>query len=75
MTVRDTHGEKLGTVEECRAQTFVVSKGFPFEKRFEARYDGIAEVRGDEIWMDQAGPHLEAQAYATPLGEERQAES
>jgi hypothetical protein len=75
MTVRDRHGVEQGHVERCEARTFVVARGFPFEKRFPVRYEGVVEVRDDEVWMDEAGSQLEAEAYATPLEKEQRSET
>lgn len=73
MKVRDVQGETLGRVRSCGERTFVVVKGFPFPKRFEARYEDVTGVREGVVWMDETGGQLEAEAYATPLARERRA--
>ncbi len=70
MRVRDVHGERLGKIARCGERTFLVVKGFPFRKRFEARYEDVARVRKNAVWMNETGAQLEAEAYATPLAPE-----
>ena len=75
MTVRDRDGGALGRVERCRARTFVIAKGRPFVKRFEARYEDVVAVADGEVHMDEPGSQLEAEAFATPLDKERRSDS
>jgi uncharacterized protein (TIGR02271 family) len=49
MTVYSSDGEKLGKVLTCDRSTFVIEKGFFFPKDYVARYDHVADVRGDSI--------------------------
>lgn len=70
MRVRDMHGATLGKVAQCGERTFLVEKGFPFKKRFEARYEDVTEIRDGAVWMNEAGGQLEAEAFATPLEKE-----
>jgi len=70
MKVRDVHGETLGRVARCDRRTFLVEKGWPFKKRFEARYEDVTRVEDGVLWMNETGAQLEAEAYATPLHRE-----
>ncbi len=49
MIVKSTSGISLGTVASTRPQFFVVEKGTYFPKDHELRYEGILEIRGNEI--------------------------
>jgi hypothetical protein len=49
MTVFSSDGEKLGKVHACGRETFVVEKGFFFQKVYIARYDDVADVVGDDV--------------------------
>jgi len=51
MAVYSSDGEKLGKVLTCDEHTFVIEKGFFFPKDYVARYDYVADVRGDEIQL------------------------
>src|SRR5689334_15923 len=54
MIVYSSDGEKLGKVLQCEAETFIIEKGFFFPKDYIARYQDIADVRGDEIHLSSA---------------------
>jgi uncharacterized protein (TIGR02271 family) len=72
MTVRGTDGEKLGKIVACEADRFFIEKGFFFPKDTLARYDDIAEVRGDEVLLRHTGAQLREGAGAAegqPYGE------
>lgn len=50
MIVRSSDGEKLGKVIRCRADEFIIEKGFFFPKDYVVRYDE-ARVVGDEVLL------------------------
>jgi uncharacterized protein (TIGR02271 family) len=54
MTVRAADGKKLGKVIECAEESFVVEKGLFFPKDYSIRYDQVAEVREDEVYLSVA---------------------
>jgi uncharacterized protein (TIGR02271 family) len=49
MNVRSTSGIALGRIATVGGDTFVVEKGIFFPKDHELRYEGIAEIRGDDV--------------------------
>jgi uncharacterized protein (TIGR02271 family) len=51
MAVYSSDGEKLGKVLTCDQSTFVIEKGFFFPKDYIARYDHVADVRGDDVHL------------------------
>jgi uncharacterized protein (TIGR02271 family) len=51
MAVYSSDGEKLGKVLTCDQSTFVIEKGFFFPKDYVARYDHVADVRGDDVHL------------------------
>lgn len=53
MVVRSSDGKKLGRVLACEEGRFVVEKGFYFATDYIARYDDVADISGDEIWLSQ----------------------
>lgn len=53
MTVYSAEGDKLGKVIACDASTFIIEKGFFFPKDFVARFDDVADVRGDDIHLSR----------------------
>src|SRR4051794_20816622 len=60
LKVRGSDGTNLGKVVSCEADTFIIEKGFFFPKDFTARYDQIADIRSDEIWLGESGDQLRA---------------
>lgn len=74
MTVRAADGKKLGKVIECAEGSFVVEKGLFFPKDYTIRYDQVAEVREDEVYLSVADLDLGAEGVATgqeKTGQER----
>jgi uncharacterized protein (TIGR02271 family) len=58
LKVRSSDGKNLGKVVSCGADTFIIEKGFFFPKDFTARYEQVADLREDEIWLGEAGDQL-----------------
>src|SRR5512142_2773026 len=58
MTVRSIDGEKLGKVVACRADEFVIEKGFFFPKDYLARYQDVADVRDGEVMLRGSSAEL-----------------
>jgi uncharacterized protein (TIGR02271 family) len=74
--VRSLEGTNLGKVVACSADTFIIEKGFFFPKDYMARYDDIAEIREDEIWLAISDEQLregERLGAGQPIAESRQA--
>jgi uncharacterized protein (TIGR02271 family) len=65
MTVRAADGKKLGKVIECAEGSFVVEKGLFFPKDYSIRYDQVAEVRDDEVYLNVADLDLGAESTGT----------
>ncbi|HYD43352.1 MAG TPA: YsnF/AvaK domain-containing protein [Anaeromyxobacter sp.] len=65
MTVRAADGKKLGKVIECAEGSFVVEKGLFFPKDYSIRYDQVAEVREDEVYLNVADLDLGAESTDT----------
>lgn len=72
MVVRGVDGDKLGKVAGISGEMFIIEKGLLFKEDFEARLDGIVEVRGDEIIYaraDEAAPSArETQSRPSSVG-------
>jgi uncharacterized protein (TIGR02271 family) len=76
MIVHTADGERLGTVVHRGDDTFVIEKGRLLPRDFIARYDEIAEVRGDEVRLRRTrdemipGPLLKGREHEAkvPLG-------
>lgn len=66
MRVLDANGQRLGRVTQRFAQTFVIEQRRLTRKRYVARYDRVAAIRGDTVHLNETGAQLEAEAYATP---------
>lgn len=65
MTVRAADGKKLGKVIECAEGSFVVEKGLFFPKDYSIRYDQVAEVREDEVYLNVSDLDLGAESTDT----------
>ncbi|HET7753245.1 MAG TPA: YsnF/AvaK domain-containing protein [Anaeromyxobacteraceae bacterium] len=68
MAVYSADGTKLGKVTECQPDSFFIEKGFFFPKEYIARYDDIADIRGDDL-------HLRLTDEMLKTGDERAATS
>lgn len=70
MTVRSVEGDKLGKVAGISGDTFIIEKGLLFKEDFEARLDGIVDLRDDEIIYQRAAD-TEPRTAAVSAGEDR----
>lgn len=68
MAVYSADGTKLGKVTECQQGSFFIEKGFFFPKEYIARYEDIADIRGDDL-------HLRLTDEMLKTGDERAATS
>ncbi len=69
MMVRDPEGKKLGSVIECRADSFLVEKGLFFRKDYEIAYDDVESVGDGEIRIRFAAGELEQRGAPRAQGE------
>lgn len=51
MTVHSRDGQKLGKVVSCDPDVFMIEQGFFFPKDYPARYDYVADVREDDVFL------------------------
>ncbi len=58
MIVRSIDGEKLGKVVACKADEFVIEKGFFFPKDYLVRYQDVADVRDGEVMLRGSSAEL-----------------
>lgn len=58
MKVRTADGQNLGKLVARGQEGFTIEKGFFFPKEYIARYEEIADVREDEVWLRQTGDEL-----------------
>ena len=49
MVARSSDGEKLGKIIACRSDGFMIEGGFLAPKNYLARYQDVAEVRGNDV--------------------------
>jgi len=78
MVVLAADGEKLGKVVRCDEEGFIVEKGIFFPRDYIARYEDVADVRGDEIYLRSRLADLrdaESREGASREGESREAGS
>jgi uncharacterized protein (TIGR02271 family) len=69
MTVYSADGTKLGKITEAQDASFFIEKGFFFPKEYVARYDEIADIRGDEVFLRGSDEILRGGgAYASTTG-------
>lgn len=76
MVVRTADGERLGTVVRRGEDTFVIEKGLLLPRDYIARYEDVAEVRGEEVRLRRTredmipGPLLKGRGReaVVPLG-------
>lgn len=54
MTVRDRLGEKVGKVQSCDAQGFLIEKGLLSSTDYQARYDVVSDLRDGEVWLTKS---------------------
>jgi uncharacterized protein (TIGR02271 family) len=66
LKVRSSDGTSLGKVVSCGVDTFVIEKGFFFPKDFTARYDQVADLRSDELWLSEPGDQLRSSMGREP---------
>lgn len=54
MTVRDRLGEKVGKVQSCDAEGFLIEKGLLSSTDYRARYDVVSDLREGEVWLTKS---------------------
>jgi uncharacterized protein (TIGR02271 family) len=69
MAVYSADGTKLGKVTDAQEGSFFIEKGFFFPKEYVARYDEIADIRGDEVFLRGSDEMLKGGGeYASTTG-------
>lgn len=69
MKVLSSDGSSLGKVAACGDETFVIEKGWFFPKEYVARYEQVARVGGDELWLRESGRELGGEPAQPPVAE------
>lgn len=78
LVVRTADGEKLGRIVRCEQDSFIIEKGIFFPTDYVARYDDVADCRGDEVYLKGRVTDLRAgrgtsgvqEQVSVPLAEE-----
>jgi uncharacterized protein (TIGR02271 family) len=58
MSVYSADGERLGKIVSCEPTRFTIEKGIFFKKDYIGRYEDIARVEGDDLWLRVAKDQL-----------------